>query len=338
MSSNIRLFTCNLKGVYLFQVFFELQIKWNVTLLQLPGLCELFPVVFLCCQHLSPLLVLGFTTERYISVCHPFQRERLCTTRRALASIAGLVTFALTLNSAQGYFWHYVPDTGLCELRTEVTNNGSGSFWSVYSWITELLVFGLVPSVILVLNLFVIMETRRLAISDVVRVQHKVQAGPKDRPTPASAAAAGSSSSGVPSATTVMLLAVSFYLIVTTLPVTVFYVLYLSFPEGDPGLTGRDKADDITWRRHFAYNEIRTVVEEIGLSHYACNFYIYLCTGRIFRRELSRLFFGVVCRGGGRFQRSGDDSQPDTERTVIRIRTPRNSSARWLNNGSTATV
>jgi len=90
-----------------------------------------------------------------------------------------------------------------------------------------------------------------------------------------------------------MLLAVSFYLIVTTLPVTVFYSLSLSFPEGSAAVT--DFNADPTWRRHLVYINIRTLVEEIGLSHYACNFYIYLATGRVFRRELRRL----LCRING---------------------------------------
>ena len=95
------------------------------------------------------------------------------------------------------------------------------------------------------------------------------------------------------SATTFTLLVVSFYLIFTTLPVTVCYALYLSFPEGDPSLTDPDaRAADPVWRRHIIYNNIRTVVEEIGLSHYACNFYIYLLTGKVFRRQLRRL----LCR------------------------------------------
>jgi len=89
-----------------------------------------------------------------------------------------------------------------------------------------------------------------------------------------------------------------FYLIFTTLPVTVFYALYLTFPEGDPTITdpearaadpawrrtipGGDptitdpeaRAADPAWRRFIVYSNIRTVVEEIGLSHYACNFSI----------------------------------------------------------------
>jgi len=85
-----------------------------------------------------------------------------------------------------------------------------------------------------------------------------------------------------------MLLAVSFYLIITTLPVTICYALSLSFPEGDSTVT--DYSADPTWRRYLVYSNIRTLVEEMGLSHYACNFYIYLMTGRVFRRELRRLF------------------------------------------------
>jgi len=90
-----------------------------------------------------------------------------------------------------------------------------------------------------------------------------------------------------------MLLAVSFYLIFTTLPVTVCYALSLNFPEGDAAtMDPQARAADPLWRRYVVYSSVRTVVEEIGLSHYACNFYIYLLTGSVFRRQLRRL----LCR------------------------------------------
>ena len=43
-----------------------------------------------------------------------------------------------------------------------MSDAGSKSLWSVWSWITELLVCGLVPLIILLLNVLVIAETRRL--------------------------------------------------------------------------------------------------------------------------------------------------------------------------------
>jgi len=48
----------------------------------------------------------------------------------------------------------------------QVTEGGSSSVWSVWSWVTELLLFGVVPLVILVLNVLVIVETRRLSAEE----------------------------------------------------------------------------------------------------------------------------------------------------------------------------
>jgi hypothetical protein len=154
-------------------MFFELQTKWNITLLQLPFLCELFPIVFLATQYLNTLLVLGFTVERYIAVCHPFQRDRYCTTRRATATIVGLTFLSLALHSVQGYFWKYYPASdvnqsvgGQCRVRPEMMEGGMTSVWSIWAWITELTVFGAVQLAIFALNLFVIAETRRLSINE----------------------------------------------------------------------------------------------------------------------------------------------------------------------------
>jgi hypothetical protein len=100
-------------------------------------------------------------------------------------------------------------------------------------------------------------------------------------------------------ATTVMLLSVSFYVIVTTLPATLVYVLESEFPEGDLTMTDRQIAVDPTWRRYLVYILSRKVVEEVCLSHYACNIVLYLVTGRHFRSAL----FELLHCGGGRVRR-----------------------------------
>ena len=70
------------------------------------------------------------------------------------------------------YFWKFYPDvggTGTCTVRPEVTAGDMASVWSVWSWVTELLVFGAVPLVILLLNVLVIKELRVVSANDISR-------------------------------------------------------------------------------------------------------------------------------------------------------------------------
>ena len=99
------------------QLMFELQNSWNVQLLVMPVLCQTFPVLFMSTQYLSPIMVLAFTVERYISICHPFRRERFCTTARAVRVICGLVFLCLMLHAVQAYFWRYTDND--CSIRCD---------------------------------------------------------------------------------------------------------------------------------------------------------------------------------------------------------------------------
>jgi hypothetical protein len=300
---------------------FELQATWDVRLVERPGVCQAFPIVFLAAQYLNPLLVLGFSVERYIAICHPFRRPTYCTTSRAVRVIVALAVFSLALHSVQGYFWHY--NDGDCRLRAAVTESGADSLWSIWSWTTELVVFGVVPLVILVLNAAVIAETRRLCTvsssgsgsngncstsSSTASTRNHLLNGdgssPHRRMSPLQILLSHRQSAHLQlqapvaclrryrrhgfrtAATTVMLMAVSFYLIVATLPVTLCYVLHLSFPEGNLALDDEAIWSDSTWQAHFDYWNVRTIIQELSMSHYACNFYIYLATGKLFRQEL----------------------------------------------------
>jgi len=68
------------------------------------------------------------------------------------------------LHLIQAYFWQFDAQTGDCAVRQEVVAHGIRSVWTVWSWVTELLVFGVVPLAMLVLNALVIAETRRMAV------------------------------------------------------------------------------------------------------------------------------------------------------------------------------
>lgn len=249
-------------------VLYELEKLWEVRTINLPVICESFGVIFLTFQYLAPLLVLAFTVERYISICHPFKRERFCTTRRAEIVAVGLAIISLLICAIQGYFWTY-GEQG-CEVRAAALYGGNRSLWNIWSWATELLIFLVVPLSVLFFNVLVILEAKRLSKYEQTQLHGRSQKT---------------------SATTIMLLAVSFYLIFTTLPVTVVYVSVLNFEKGPECV---DQEEDPTWKKYYMYIYVRTVIEEIGITHFALNFYIYLITGKMFRKEFKAMLMSLL--------------------------------------------
>lgn len=236
----------------------------------------------------------------------------------------------------KGYFWAYDVTAGRCDVRP-FTSTSLMTFWSAWSWTTELLVFLVVPLAALIFNILVINEVRRISNSSpsstalsrraTARSSSRSRASrtnsQRSRPDSSAAATSGSStattvmllSDGCPpdekspagvtftepsmslfrlssrssGEVTVMLLSVSFYVIATTLPATLVYVLETEFPEGDMTLSDLEIAKDATWTRFLGYILSRKVVEEICLSHYACNIVLYLLTGAHFRLALLEL-------------------------------------------------
>ena len=252
----------------LLHVLFELEKIWEVRTINMPVICEIFPVIFLTFQYLAPLLVLAFTIERYISICHPFKRERLCTTRNAEIVSVVLACISLGICLIQGYFWTY--EDGECDVRIAALRGQNYSLWTIWSWTTELLLFLVVPLSVLTFNVLVIKEAKRLSNYEHTQLHGRAQKT---------------------SATTIMLLAVSFYLIFTTLPVSVMYVSVVNFGTG-PDCGVQD--ENSTWRKHYIYQLIRAVVEEIGITHFGLNFYIYLITGKMFRNEFKKMVFSFL--------------------------------------------
>ena len=76
--------------------------------------------------------------------------------------IAILAVLSLGLTAIHAYFWNYDYDSGTCSPRPAVTEGEAYSLWSIWSWVTEMLVFGAVPIVIFGLNVFVIVEVGRI--------------------------------------------------------------------------------------------------------------------------------------------------------------------------------
>ena len=269
----------------------ELKYAWWVRTLEYPVICEGYFFLVLVVQYVSPILVFAFTVERYIAVCRPFVKERYCTGSLAVKVIVCLVSGCAALCSIQAYFWTYNASVRECQIRVEVTIGGTTSIWSIWSWITEMFIFFLVPLVILIFNMLVILEIRRLSRSEVGLIAHQQHViATKTGSRLSSIGGAASGGGGGNGASTVLLLSVSFYVIVTTLPATLVYVLHSQFPEGDVYMSDESIAKDAVWRRYLAYMTARKVVEEICLSHYACNIFLYLITGAQFRKSFRAMF------------------------------------------------
>ncbi|KAL4227511.1 hypothetical protein ACF0H5_012955 [Mactra antiquata] len=239
----------------------ELENAWGVTTYHRKNACEVFNVFYYTPQYMVPMLVLGFTTERYIAVCHPFVKEKYCTVTRAKIVIVCMAVLSTAFGLVQIYSWQWDPNSMGCIVSLDDFNN-------VWTWFTEMLIFIFIPVACLFINILVILEIKRLSVQS---------------------AAHGQTTSGN-AASTATLLCVSFYFICTLLPATIVYALQISISQGDPMLPVNEWSNDPTWRSYFTYLTIRKIVEEICLSNYATYFIIYYATGVYFRREFRNLF------------------------------------------------
>lgn len=61
-----------------------LKFQFDIHLYNLPVLCQAFSTFYFVPQYLTQLLVLAFTVDRYIVVCHPLRRTVFCRPGRAL--------------------------------------------------------------------------------------------------------------------------------------------------------------------------------------------------------------------------------------------------------------
>ncbi|KAH3836278.1 growth hormone secretagogue receptor type 1-like isoform X2 [Dreissena polymorpha] len=245
----------------------ELHLAWDIKTVNYPYVCEVFNVLYITPQYLAPLLILGFTTERYIAVCLPFKKETYCTVRRACILVLMLTVLSLVLGSVQAYIWTYNFERDLCFFRS-----GARPFYVVWTWISEMLIFAVVPLVVLMFNILVIREIRLLTRRASLRMH-------------SDSCMLGASNK----TSTVTLLAVSFYLICTLLPATIVYTMQSVIRAGDPSIRVEDWTSDPQWQLYLSYFTVRKIVEEICFSNYACYIFIYYITGSYFRKEVHKL-------------------------------------------------
>ena len=87
--------------------------------------------------------------------------------------------------------------------------------------------------------------------------------------------------------------------------------------------------DDVTWTRYFNYRTVEYIFSGLSLSHYACNFFIFIPTGRHFREALLDV---LLCR---RSKTPNNDQPRRTTLTTIKTDSPRQSPAQIVRHAVT---
>lgn len=126
-------------------------------IIHMSGICQIYQSLFIFTQYYSIVLVFGFTLERYIAVCFPFKRHKLCTNKRALIAILILSLFVFIPMICQTIIWEF--NKGECRMRMNIVQNEQ---FQTLIFSQEVLFSLIVPLATLVLNILVLNEMRRL--------------------------------------------------------------------------------------------------------------------------------------------------------------------------------
>ncbi|VDN96315.1 unnamed protein product [Rodentolepis nana] len=289
--------------------------------LTLNGICQLFQGIFLFLQYYSIVLTFGFTLERWIAICYPFKRQELCSTKRALIGVSVLAMIVACFSIFFASTWE-VTD-GVCNVATRWQMD---AYLTIYLSTTECIFSLIIPIATLVLNCLVLREIGHLVKSKILvsrgsshnsqrnismarRSNQNQVAQQKKRPTgdrsieasteplvlgaKHSSAHASAKEQANFQAITLMLVILSFYLIICTLPVGIVYVVQMRY--ASVNVENADKEDPLSpeLQQYLRFLTAKEIIDFLCSSHYACNFIIYVLTGKSFRQQLQDT---ILCR------------------------------------------
>lgn len=282
-----------------------------------PGVCQIYMCVNKFTQTYSTILVFGFTLERYIAICFPFKRHRLCTERRAYLALLILGLICLVPTIFEGTLWEFDQNLQTCKMRSWVEEESVNS--ALLS--AEVIFQTIVPLAALFFNILVICEMKRLVqdrsrvkvdwrqgLCWVKRTQRAMSFGgkrsffgktrmsksPSGNPTENGNVHADQSAHSEETSnfisTTIMLIILSFYLIACAIPASAVYLAQFKWIPPVDCLTDEGFKADPEWQTYLNKVKMKESIEFLCTSHYACNFLIYFITYKGFRKQAMMLF------------------------------------------------
>jgi len=227
--------------------------------------CRMYKVLHYTAGDVSIWLLVAFTFDRFIAVCFPLRKQRVCRWRRAVVASTVIVLLSLAKNVHE--FWTRGPEyTTSGQFRRICGSQQQYHFFLqfVRPWIA----FTLIVAVPFILILFF-----NCMIVHVLIKSHRLRKAAVATPTPTETENGPSLSSFGFRQTTFMCLGISFAFLVCVSPSIVLLI-------GKP-----------YWQRD--YNNTKAVCNLLGFVNHAVNFLMYCLTGRRFRRALTTT---VSCR------------------------------------------
>ncbi len=253
----------------------------RLPLVNAPGLCEAFLFPSYVFRLVSVWLIVTFTVERYVAVCHPLQRRLICTRSFSVKLIgtvccvaAVLCTYKPALNHAQTVNGFYI-----CSSRPGF-EDANWVLDSIYGVSITALPF----AIITLLNTLILRKLVCCRKSELLESR------------------AFSTESRMRLEFTVILLTISFCFICLNIPY--FAVWCKRFQTIDGLRSGRPSdgaagnvsslQDMLTSQQDSSNRDKFLVARTIFYLNYAVNFFLYCVTGKQYRKHVMQLF---RCRG-----------------------------------------
>lgn len=232
------------------------------------GFCQLFIYLGYSSRFLSAWLVVAFTVERYIAVCHPFQRYKYYTRRSTRRILLLVVIWSLIFNLHKPILSGIHEATkGGPKICTVHPNFNIISFIldNIFAFFITLVPF----TVITVLNSLIIRcllrRNRKRNHNTVITEENVIRLE-----------------------FTLILLVISFFFIALNLPFFVVWCIQFSKAVLITNVDFIKMAVDFEFLKSVLF-----ITRTIFYMNYCVNFFLYSFTGAYFRRELSALF---ICK------------------------------------------
>ena len=252
----------------------------TVSVIAIPGICRVFLYLSYASRFISAWLIVMFTGERYIGVCRPLQKRRICTHAFARRMVLGLVVLSLVLCIYKPAL-SGVDVTGKVMLCTTLKDHQFVSFIldTVYAMSTTIIPF-------LVITSFNCMIIKQLCIRSRLSRQMESPSGSKV----------------LRLEITLIMLVISSCFVLVTLPYFVtWFSQFLSskYVRGFDNATHKDRVNANHLRN------VRYVTKTIYFLNFSMNFFLYSVTGTHFRQALR----GIFCDKIRLLKRQSSESQ-----------------------------